>query len=82
MPLSPCSLAGSPVAGRFAVGRGAIQRTVMWLRLRQIALVARELAPVVDDLREGFGLEVAVERLGRRLTDDLVLICGVRFRPV
>jgi hypothetical protein len=54
----------------------------MWLRLRQIALVARELAPVVDDLREGFGLEVAVERLGRRLTDDLVLICGVRFRLV
>src|ERR1019366_7586020 len=30
----------------------------MWLRLRQIALVARKLAPVVDDLREVFGLEV------------------------
>ncbi|HXG17807.1 MAG TPA: VOC family protein [Methylomirabilota bacterium] len=31
----------------------------MWLRLRQIALIARELAPVVDDIREVFGLEVA-----------------------
>lgn len=31
----------------------------MWLRLRQIALIARELAPVVDDLRDVFGLEVA-----------------------
>jgi hypothetical protein len=31
----------------------------MWLRVRQIALIARELAPVVDDIREVFGLEVA-----------------------
>jgi hypothetical protein len=31
----------------------------MWLRLRQLALVARELAPVVDDLNAVFGLEVA-----------------------
>ncbi len=30
----------------------------MWLRLRQICLVARELRPVVDDLRQVFGLEV------------------------
>jgi hypothetical protein len=30
----------------------------MWIRLRQIALVARELAPVVDDFRAIFGLEV------------------------
>jgi hypothetical protein len=30
----------------------------MWLRLRQICLVARELAPVVDDLKAVFGLEV------------------------
>lgn len=30
----------------------------MWLRLRQIALVARELEPVVADLREVLGLEV------------------------
>jgi hypothetical protein len=31
----------------------------MNLRLRQIALIARELAPVVDDIREVLGLEVA-----------------------
>jgi hypothetical protein len=31
----------------------------MWLRLRQIALVARELAPVVEEIRDVFGLEVA-----------------------
>lgn len=30
----------------------------MWLRLRQIALVAHKLQPVVDDLRAVFGLEV------------------------
>lgn len=29
------------------------------LRLRQLALMTRELAPVVDDMREVFGLEVA-----------------------
>lgn len=31
----------------------------MWLRLRQIALVAEELAPVVEDFREILGIEVA-----------------------
>jgi glyoxalase-like protein len=31
----------------------------MSLRLRQLVLIARNLAPVVDDLREIFGLEVA-----------------------
>jgi hypothetical protein len=31
----------------------------MWLRVRQIALIARQLAPVVDDIRDVFGLEVA-----------------------
>lgn len=30
----------------------------MWLRLRQICLVARELAPVLEDLQAVFGLEV------------------------
>ena len=30
----------------------------MWLRLRQIALVARELQPVLDDFRAVLGLEV------------------------
>lgn len=31
----------------------------MWLRVRQIALIARQLAPVVDDIKDVFGLEVA-----------------------
>ena len=31
----------------------------MSLRLRQMVLIARNLAPVIDDLREVFGLEVA-----------------------
>jgi len=31
----------------------------MWLRLRQVALVARTLAPVVEEVRDVFGLEVA-----------------------
>ena len=30
----------------------------MWLRLRQICLVARELAPAIEDLKAVFGLEV------------------------
>jgi Glyoxalase-like domain len=31
----------------------------MWLRLRQLVLITRELAPVVDEIRDVFGLEVA-----------------------
>src|SRR5262245_59477551 len=31
----------------------------MGLRMRQIVLIARELAPVVDEIRDVFGLEVA-----------------------
>jgi hypothetical protein len=31
----------------------------MWLRLRQLVLIARELAPAVDEIHEVFGLEVA-----------------------
>ena len=30
----------------------------MWLRLRQIALVAHKLAPVAQDMHDVFGLEV------------------------
>jgi hypothetical protein len=30
----------------------------MWLRLKQLALVARNLPPIVDDIRDVFGLEV------------------------
>jgi len=56
----------------------------MWLRLRQIALVARQLAPVVDDLREVFGLEVAyrdpgVEAFG---LENAVLPVGNQFLEV
>ncbi|HKA54548.1 MAG TPA: VOC family protein [Candidatus Binatia bacterium] len=31
----------------------------MWLRLRQLVLITRELAPTVDEVRDVFGLEVA-----------------------
>jgi glyoxalase-like protein len=56
----------------------------MWLRLRQIALVARQLAPVVGDLREVFGLEVAyrdpgVEAFG---LENAVLPVGNQFLEV
>ena len=56
----------------------------MWLRLRQIALVARQLAPVVDDLRELFGLAVAyrdpsVEAFG---LENAVLPVGNQFLEV
>jgi hypothetical protein len=56
----------------------------MWLRLRQLALVARQLAPVVDDLREVFGLEVAyrdpsVEAFG---LENAVLPVGNQFLEV
>jgi len=30
----------------------------MWLRVRQIALVANKLAPIVDDMKNVLGLEV------------------------
>ena len=30
-----------------------------WIRLRQVALVARDLEAVVDDLRTSFGIDVA-----------------------
>src|SRR6185437_8780205 len=54
----------------------------MWLRLRQIALVARQLAPVVD--RDVFGLEVAyrdpgVEAFG---LENAVLPVGNQFLEV
>src|SRR2546422_1028295 len=31
----------------------------MWLRMRQLVLIARELAPVIDEIHEVFGLEVS-----------------------
>ncbi len=36
----------------------------MWLRLKQIALVARELAPVADELADIFGIEVCYRDRG------------------
>jgi hypothetical protein len=36
----------------------------MWLRLKQIALVARELAPVEDELCDIFGIEVCYRDRG------------------
>src|SRR5262249_26100750 len=38
--------------------RGALRRIVMWLRLRQIALVAHQLEPVLSDFHDVLGLEV------------------------
>jgi len=54
------------------------------LRLRQIALVARELAPVVDDLRAVFGLEVAYRDPGVASfgLENAVLPVGSQFVEV
>jgi hypothetical protein len=38
----------------------------MWIRLRQIALVARELVPAVDELRDVLGIEVCYNDPGVR----------------
>ena len=56
----------------------------MWLRLRQICLVARDLARSVDELKEIFGLEVCyvdpgVERFGLR---NSLLPIGSQFLEV
>ncbi len=56
----------------------------MWLRLRQICLVARELAPVIDDLKQVFGLEVChvdpgVARFG---LENTLLPVGNQFLEV
>ncbi len=56
----------------------------MWIRLRQVALVTAELAPVLDDLQGVFGLEVAfrdpgVDRFG---LENAVLPVGTQFLEV
>lgn len=56
----------------------------MWLRLRQVALVADELAPVLEDLQAVFGLEVAfrdpgVKRFG---LENAVIPVGTQFLEV
>ncbi len=54
------------------------------LRLRQIALVARELAPVVDDLRAVFGIEIAYRDPGvaRFGLENAVFPVGGQFLEV
>lgn len=56
----------------------------MWLRLRQVALVAEELAPVVDDLRAVFGLEVAYRDPGVATfgLENAVIPVGTQFLEV
>src|SRR5205807_2259350 len=56
----------------------------MWLRLRQIALVARELAPVVDDLRAVFGLEICHRDPGVKVfgLENALLPVGNQFIEV
>jgi hypothetical protein len=56
----------------------------MWLRLRQLALVARQLAPVVDDLHEVFGLDVAFRDPGVATfgLENAVLPVGQQFVEV
>ena len=56
----------------------------MWLRLRQLALVANELAPVVEDLRDVFGIEVAYRDPGVATfgLENAVLPVGNQFIEV
>ncbi|MBO0729790.1 MAG: VOC family protein [Acidimicrobiaceae bacterium] len=56
----------------------------MWIRLRQVALVAAELEPVVEDLRAVLGLEVAFRDPGvaRFGLENAVLPIGTQFLEV
>lgn len=56
----------------------------MWLRLRQIALVAHELAPVLDDLHAVFGLEPAFRDPGVKTfgLENAVIPVGQQFLEV
>ena len=56
----------------------------MWLRLRQICLVARELAPAIDDLKAVFGLEVCHVDPGVRVfgLENSLLPVGNQFLEV
>jgi len=56
----------------------------MWLRLRQVALVAERLAPVLDDLAAVFGLEVAYRDPGvaRFGLENALLPVGCQFLEV
>src|SRR3954470_14320180 len=56
----------------------------MWLKLRQVALVAAKLAPVLDDLHEVFGLDVAFRDPGVSTfgLENAVLPVGNQFLEV
>src|SRR5262245_32115550 len=56
----------------------------MWLRMRQIALIARELAPVVDEIRQGVGLGVRylVPEVAAFGLEDAVVSVGNQFLEV
>lgn len=56
----------------------------MWLRMRQLALVANKLAPVVDDLRAVFGLEVGHRDPGVKVfgLENALLPVGSQFIEV
>ena len=56
----------------------------MWLRIRQICLVAGELAPAIEDLRSIFGLEVCYvdPGVGRFGLENSLLPVGSQFLEV
>ncbi len=56
----------------------------MWLRLRQICLVASELAPVIDDLTQVFGIEVCYvdPGVGRFGLENSLMPVGNQFLEV
>src|SRR6266851_869675 len=56
----------------------------MWLRLRQLALVANKLAPVIDELRAVFGLEVGHRDPGVKVfgLENALLPVGSQFIEV
>ncbi len=56
----------------------------MWIRLRQVALVARNLQEVLDDLNAVFGLEVAYRDPGVATfgLQNAVLPVGTQFIEV
>ena len=58
--------------------------TAVWLRLRQIALVARDLDPVLDDVRAVLGLEVGYRdpHIGRLGLHNVVIPVGAQFLEI
>jgi hypothetical protein len=61
--------------------QGTVRRLIMWLRLRQLALVANKLAPVVDELKTVFGLEVGYRDPGVKVfgLENALLPVGSQF---